>query len=360
MDLYCSNTYRKDLETTVGSLPFLEEMRGASVLVTGATGLICSAVTDMLLWYNKSARAGITVYAAGRSKEGFCRRFGAYSERKDLIFAPYDTARPVTFDFHADYIIHGAGNAHPAAISDQPVETMIDNFIGLNGLLEYAGEESAKRVLFISSSEVYGRKDTAEPFSEGECGYVDLLSARSSYPVGKRAAETLCVSYGAEYGTDTVIVRPGHIYGPTASEGDSRVSSAFAHDATKGRDLVLKSDGSQIRSYCYVLDCASAILTALLRGRSGEAYNISNPSSVMTIREMAEGFAKAGNVRLRFELPDNKERRAFNPMNHSSLKSDKLQGLGWSGAFDAQTGIEHTVRIMTEAATCGENVLKGI
>ena len=139
MDLYCSDTYRKDLETAVVSLPFLEEMRNASVLVTGSTGLICSAVTDMLLWYNEKARAGITVYAAGRSEESFCRRFGAYSEREDLIFVPYDTARPVMFDFHADYIIHGAGNAHPAAISNKPVETMIDNFIGLNGLLEYAG-----------------------------------------------------------------------------------------------------------------------------------------------------------------------------------------------------------------------------
>lgn len=349
MNLYCSDTYRRDLETAVRSLPLLKDMRKSSVLVTGSTGLICSAVTDMLLWYNENAQAEITVYAAGRSEEGFYRRFGAYSGRKDLIFVPYDTARPVAFDFYADYIIHGASNAHPKAISDKPVETMLDNFAGLNGLLEYARRVSAKRVLFISSSEVYGRKDTSEPFSEEEYGYVDLLNARSSYPIGKRAAETLCASYGAEYGVDTVIVRPGHIYGPTASESDSRVSSVFAYDALNGRDLVLKSDGSQIRSYCYVLDCASAILAALLRGKSGEAYNISNPASVMTIREMAENFARAGKVKLRFELPDNKEKRAFNPMNNSSLKSDKLQALGWSGAFDAQTGIEHTVRIMTEA-----------
>ncbi len=270
MDLYGSQTYMKDLEKVADSMPFLDEMRNSSVLVTGATGLICSAVTDLLLWCNESRGAGITVYAA--------------------------------------------------------------------------------RVLFISSSEVYGKKNTLEPFSEEEYGYVDLLNARASYPVSKRAAETLCVSYGAEYDVDIVIVRPGHIYGPTASEKDSRVSSAFAYDALKGRDLVLKSDGSQIRSYCYVLDCASAIIWTLMRGKSKEAYNISNPSSVMTIREMAEGFARAGNVSIRFEIPDSKEKSAFNPMNNSSLKSDKLQGIGWRGLFDAGSGTEHTVRIMAEAS----------
>lgn len=349
MDIYYSDTYKEDLKTAAESLPFLEELRNVSVLVTGATGLICSAVIDMLLWYNESRQAGITVYAAGRSEAGFRDRFGSYSGRTDLIFVPYDTARPITFDFEADYIIHGAGNAHPSVISGKPVETMLDSFVGINGLLEYAREVSAKRALFISSSEVYGIKNTSEPFSEEEYGYVDLLNARASYPVGKRAAETLCVSYGAEYGVDTVIVRPGHIYGPTATESDSRVSSAFAYDVLKGRELVLKSRGSQIRSYCYVLDCVTAILAVLMRGKSGEAYNISNPSSVMTIREMAEGFAKAGNVSLRFELPDNKEKSAFNPMDNSSLKSDKLQALGWRGVFDAETGIEHTVRIMSEA-----------
>lgn len=360
MDLYGSQTYRGDLEKAADSMPFLDELRNASVLVTGASGLICSAVTDLLLWYNESRNAGITVYAAGRSESGFRRRFRSYSERNDLVFVPYDTAGAVEFDFYADYIIHGAGNAHPAAISSEPVETMLDNFMGMRGLLEYAREVLAKRVLFISSSEVYGKKNTLEPFSEEEYGYVDLLNLRASYPVSKRAAETLCVSYGAEYGMDTVIVRPGHIYGPTASERDSRVSSVFAYDALEGRDLVLKSDGSQIRSYCYVLDCASAIISVLLRGKSGEAYNISNPASVMTIREMAEGFAKAGNVNVRFETPDSREKSAFNPMNNSSLRSDKLQEIGWRGLFDARTGTEHTIRIMAEAANDAENTLKEI
>lgn len=350
MDLYGSQTYMKDLEKVADSMPFLDEMRNSSVLVTGATGLICSAVTDLFLWCNESRGAGITVYAAGRSEEGFRRRFGSYCGRRDLVFVPYDTAGQVKFDFKADYIIHGAGNAHPAAISNEPVETMLDNFIGMHGLLQYARQVLSRRVLFISSSEVYGKKNTLEPFAEEEYGYVDLLNARASYPVSKRAAETLCVSYGAEYDVDTVIVRPGHIYGPTASEKDSRVSSAFAYDALSGRDLILKSDGSQIRSYCYVLDCASAIIWTLMRGKSKEAYNISNPSSVMTIREMAEGFAKAGNVSIRFEIPDSKEKSAFNPMNNSSLKSDKLQGIGWRGLFDAGSGTEHTVRIMAEAS----------
>ena len=121
------------------------------------------------------------------------------------------------------------------------------------------------------------------------------------------------------------------------------------YNAADGKDIIMKSDGAQIRSYCYMLDCASAILYVLLKGKKGEAYNISNPNSIMSIRELAEYLAKVGNVRLKFELPSQDEKKAFNPMNNSSLNSEKLCGLGWSGLFDAKLGLEHTVKIIKEA-----------
>ena len=110
----------------------------------------------------------------------------------------------------------------------------------------------------------------------------------------------------------------------------------------------MKSDGAQIRSYCYMLDCASAILYVLLKGKKGEAYNIANPNSIMSIRELIEYLAKVGNDRLKFELPSQDEKKAFNPMNNSSLNSEKLCGLGWNGLFDAKFGLEHTVKIIKE------------
>ena len=250
----------------------------------------------------------------------------------------------------ADFIVHGAGNASPNAIVNEPVETMTGNVLGLLSLLNYAREVKSARVLFISSSEVYGRKDGNLPFLEDQYGFIDLLSARNSYSVGKRASETLCIAYSHEYQVESVIVRPGHIYGPTALTTDNRVSSLWAYSASRGQDIIMKSEGRQIRSYCYCLDCASAIIKVLLRGERSQAYNISNPNSVLSIYEMAQILAKSAGVNILKQAPSEKESSGFNPMNNSSLDSTKLELLGWNGLFDAKTGFDHTIRILRAAS----------
>ena len=110
----------------------------------------------------------------------------------------------------------------------------------------------------------------------------------------------------------------------------------------------MKSDGAQVRSYCYCLDCASAILKVLLKGQNCQAYNISNPDSVINIRKMAELLAKSAGVQLKMELPSEEEKKGFNPMSNSSLDSTELLALGWRGLFDAETGVGHTVEILKE------------
>ena len=175
-----------------------------------------------------------------------------------------------------------------------------------------------------------------------------MLNSRNSYSIGKRAAETLCSSYFDEYGMESVIVRPGHIYGPTASPTDMRVSSAWPHAAARGNDITMKSDGSQIRSYCYCLDCASAILTVLLRGKNKQAYNISNRNSIISIKQLGEMIAHAAGVNFLREDANSQERKAFNPMTNSALNSEKIEGLGWKGLFDAKRGIESTIKIIKE------------
>lgn len=349
MNLYNSKTYVEDLTKALKLIPFLKEISGKSILITGSTGLICSAVIDLVMCCNDTFDSKITVIAAGRSREKFEARFCRYVQSPYLKFMKYDATNSNEFDLKADYVIHGASNAFPKLMQSNPVETMLANIFGIKELLDYAVREKVINTVFISSSEVYGRKETAEPFSEGDYGFLDLLNSRSSYPSSKRAAETLCISYSSEYDVHVNIVRPGHIYGPTASKSDNRVSSQFAFDAAQGKDLVLKSSGSQIRSYCYMLDCATAILTVLLKGKSGEAYNISNPDSIMSIREISQLFADCAGTSLQFEMPSETEKAAFNPMDNSSLKSDKLTDLGWNGCFDGKTGAEHTIKIICES-----------
>ncbi len=346
--IYKSKLWSEDLDGTLASLPELETLAGSAVMITGAAGLICSAVTDLLIRYNETHGAPIRILAAGRWPEEMENRFGDFCKKPYFTYVRYDAAGGAAPDAAADYIIHGAGNAFPALITAQPVETMLGNFTGLYGLLQSARARGTKRVLYISSSEVYGKKESAGPFREDEYGFIDLLNPRNAYSVGKRAAETLCASFAAEYGVESVIVRPGHIYGPTASPNDNRVASAFAYAAARGEDIVMKSDGAQLRSLCHCLDCASAMLRVLLRGESGRAYNISNPDSVVTIREMAALLAAAGGVRLIREEASAAEKAGFNPMLNSSLDSAGLQSLGWRGRFDAPRGLARTVEILRE------------
>jgi nucleoside-diphosphate-sugar epimerase len=349
MSLYQSKTYISDLEYTIKHTPYMKDLDGSSILVTGASGLICSGLIDLLIMNNEEFNGNTKIYAAGRSETKMRNRFGKYFERDYFSFVSYDASQENVFDFEADYIVHGASNAYPKVIWEHPIETMLDNFCGTYELLHYAESAGCKNVIFISSSEVYGNKSTSEPFREDEYGFLDILNPRSSYSSSKRAAETLCASFSFERGVKSVIIRPGHIYGPTALRTDNRVSSDFAYRVANGQDILMKSDGSQIRSYCYVLDAATSILCVMLRGKSGEAYNISNSDSVMSIRELAELYAMYGKTRLRFERPSEKEQAAFNPMVNSSLNSEKIVSLGWNGLFDSKTGTEHTILSLRES-----------
>lgn len=347
--LYGNPTWISDIDKVIEVVPELDRLAGKSLMITGAAGLVCSAIVDIIFRYNDTHDQKIHILAAGRWPEEMSARFGDQVNREDFTFVVYDASKTDNvIDVHADYIIHGASNASPNMIVKEPVETMMSNFLGMKYLLDYAKEQGTKRILYISSSEVYGEKEGTEPYKEGQYGYIDLLKSRNSYSVGKRAAETLCASYADEYGMESVIVRPGHIYGPTASPYDKRVASAWSYAVAKGEDIVMKSDGSQIRSYCYCLDCASAMLKVLLCGENCHAYNISNPDSIISIKDMAEILSKSAGVELRMELPTEEERKGFNPMSNSSLESASLTGLGWHGCFDAETGFGHTVKILKE------------
>ncbi len=349
MLIYENELWIKDIDEVIAELPELSELAGKSVMITGATGLICSAVIDVLFRYNDTHDIPVKIIACGRSLKKMKARFGNMINRQDFKFVFYDASRTDNnLSDYCDYIIHGAGNAFPSKIVKEPVETMLGNFQGVKYLLDFAKKYGTKRLLYISSSEVYGKKEGSQPYQENEYGYIDLLNPRNSYSVGKRAAETLCVSFADEYDVDFVIVRPGHIYGPTASLQDNRVSSAWAFAAAHGENIVMKSDGNQLRSYCYCLDCASAILKVLVSGENAHAYNISNPDSIVSIKKMAELLVKAAGVKLVQEKATEDEKKGFNPMSNSSLDSTSLQRLGWKGIFGAERGFSHTVSILKE------------
>lgn len=345
MDLYNSKTYEEDLKRAVVSSVGIERMKEKSVLITGATGTIGSFLVDMLLQYNKDG-ANICIYASGRKLDRLEKRFGK-AKTDQLHFVVYNTLDPIGFDFPVDYIIHAGGNAHPAAFNSDPVGTIVGNINGTYNLLNYAREHGTSKFCFISSGEVYGQGDISlEAFDENYCGYLDQTSPRSCYPTSKRTAETLCASFYAQYGLHTVMVRPCHTYGPGITDTDSRANVQFFRNVLNGEDIVLKSAGSQMRSYCYIADCASVIITCLLNGEPGQAYNSANPNARITIAGLAQTIAKCAGRQVVFADPSAVDIANRTPIAKQVLSSEKVESLGWHGTYDIEEGINHTLMIL--------------
>lgn len=301
------------------------QLNGANILITGATGLIGGCLVEVLMGRQQK---DYHVYAAGRNEERAKAKFRAYAEDPQFHFVKYDVMQPLESDLRFDFIIHAASNASPNFFADSPVEVMKSNILGAANLMEYGMQHGMKRFLYVSSGEVYGEGD-GRVFSEDYSGYVDCTLPRSCYPSSKRAAETLCVSYADEYGCDVVIARPCHVYGPGFTESDNRVYAQFIRNVLRGEDIVMKSTGEQFRSWCYVVDCASALIYILLKGENGQAYNIADPDSNISIRELAELISCIGGKKVILDIPDQSEKKGYNVVKKSLFQTEKLGKLGW-------------------------------
>jgi nucleoside-diphosphate-sugar epimerase len=333
------SSYKEDiLQIFKQDLPW-EKLSGANILVTGATGLIGGCLVEALML---NPKRNYQVYASGRNEERAISRFKYFADNPAFHFVKYDVMQPLQSNVRFDYIIHAASNASPNFFSQKPVEVIKSNIDGVAHLVDYGMKYGMKRFLYVSSGEVYGEGD-GRVFTEDYSGYVDCAKPRSCYPSSKRAAETLCVSYAAEYGADVVIARPCHTYGPHFTEQDNRVYAQFIRNVLRGEDIVMKSTGEQYRSWCYVVDCVSALLYILLKGECGEAYNIADAESNISIRELAETIATIAGRRVVIDIPDADEKRGFNPVTKSVFSTEKLESLGWKSKNHLLNGLEHAI-----------------
>lgn len=206
MNLHQSKLYLEDIDRALNHVVGIEALRNKSILVTGATGTIGSFVADALIRYSQKNDAGTIIYLGGRNIEKLRHQFGV---QRNVEFLPYDMNAHIGFDVHVDYIIHAAGNAHPAAFNGNPVGTTMGNIESTFRLLEYLRMHGGKRLLYVSSGEVYGQGDVSlDSFAELYSGYLDVLSPRSCYPLSKRMTENLCSSYWKQYGVESCAPMP--------------------------------------------------------------------------------------------------------------------------------------------------------
>lgn len=321
--------YLNNVKTAIKHTIGFEDFYKKKMLILGASGLIGSFIVDCFIYANKMWDAGIAIYVVSRNRERLKTRFGDEG-REYLKFIEADVTT-MDIEMAFDYIIHAASYGHPKAFREIPVEVLLSNVIGVHKALEIAKLNIDCRVLYVSSGEAQEQ--------------LDHLSVRACYPLGKKAAETLCISYCEEYGVNVVIARPCHTFGANVTENDNRATAQFLEAAAKGENIKMYSRGEQVRSFAYVADCVSGLLTVLARGKTGFVYGISLDENC-SVKEFADKCAVAGKCKLEMHLPDYIEKAEMSPIGNQIVDNRWVKALGWHPVFSIDEGIRNTVEIM--------------
>lgn len=330
------NSLLQDIESLSRKID-VDFFRDKSILITGATGLIGSTVALMFL-VNKELQCDI--YLMSRDINKLKKLFEQYSESDRLNLLQQDVSEPIISDLEINYIFDCASLGNPKAFRENPVDVITANVIGVNNLINYGRKHGLKKMVYVSSGEVYGEGNNVD-FKEHFSGYVDLSNVRSCYPTSKRAAESLCIAYSVQYGIDVSIARPCHVFGPNFTATDDRAYAQFIRKAARNEDIILKSTGTQVRSWLYVVDCAYALIFLMTCGVDREAYNISPLNEALSIKDFASLIAQSSGVELKMEIDNISVQNAV--ITRGVLDSSKLHALGWKNNFDIKTGIIHSL-----------------
>lgn len=322
-----------------------ERLRGQTILLTGATGLIGKMLLWALICADEKYALNIKIIAVVRDC-ALARKKIQIGEKNNLIFIQQDIVNEIKITEPIDYIIHGASITKSLDFVKKPVETIKVAMRGSENLLELAKEKKVKSMVYLSSMEVYGKIEAEKnPISEAQYGYIDIGNVRSSYSEGKRMVECMCNAYKEEYQIPVKCVRLAQTFGAGVEYDDKRVFAEFARCLVEKRDIVLHTEGGTVRNYCYLSDAVRAILYVLLKGENGESYNVANEESVVSIRKMAEMIVAMSNdtIKLRYEI-DDENLHGYNPEMVTILDTQKIVKLGWQASVSLEESYRRLIK----------------
>lgn len=291
---------------------------GKTILVTGATGLIGKLCVKSLL----NSGYNTQVIALVRDEEKAKNIFG---ESKRLTYLVQDINQRINTTRRVDYIIHAASTTSSKDFVEKPVETIYTAINGSRNVLEFAKNKRLEGMVYLSSLEIYGVNEK-ENIKERDYGYIDILNPRSSYSESKKMVETMCISYGTEYGVPVKIARLAQTFGAGVSISDNRVFAQFAKAIINKENIILHTKGETKRNYCYTTDAVRGIFTILTKGENNNAYNVANENSYCSISEMAYLLE---NEYTKVEYKIDEVNRGYNPTVKIALNTEKLNALGW-------------------------------
>lgn len=291
---------------------------GKTILVTGATGLIGKLCVKSLL----NSGYNTQVIALVRDEEKAKNIFG---ESKRLTYLVQDINQRINTTRRVDYIIHAASTTSSKDFVEKPVETIYTAINGSRNVLEFAKNKRLEGMVYLSSLEIYGVNEK-ENIKERDYGYIDILNPRSSYSESKKMVETMCISYGTEYGVPVKIARLAQTFGAGVSISDNRVFAQFAKAIINKENIILHTKGETKRNYCYTTDAVRGIFTILTKGENNNAYNVANENSYCSISEMAH-LLENENTKVEYKIDE--VNRGYNPTVKIALNTEKLNALGW-------------------------------
>lgn len=307
------------------------------VAVTGATGLLGRLTVLALSYANRCFDLNVRILAFVRNLDKATAIYGQ-GEYDEIDFVIQDVLEPVASNITADYLIHGASVTTSKLMVDSPVETILTAIEGTKNMLDFAVRCKMEGVVYLSSMEAYGiiNASHGEVF-EGDLGFIDPLNVRSSYSEGKRMTECLCASYASQYSVKVKIARLAQTFGAGIDKNENRVFAQFARSVMHNEDIVLHTKGEKANCYCYTSDAVSGLLTLLLKGEAGQAYNVANMDTFCSIKEMAEIFLQSNRnstSKLVFDIPKDISKFGYAPNSIVKLNSEKIMSLGWKPMYN--------------------------
>ncbi len=335
------NIIHDDIQKILSSpLPF-EKLYGKTVIISGANGYVPAYFVYTFLALNDLREAGIKVFALCRDEKRARERFADFTGRQDFQLVIQDICKPVDLDEEIHVYIHAASPAGILKRHEDPVNTFLANVKGAENMLNLAMHHPCQYFLFLSSVDVYGKRENSERLKEDMSGYLDPLNIRNVYSCGKRAAETLCKAYQMKYHVPVFLVRPFQIIGPGPDLNDGRLHIDFISQMLKGNRIVLKSDGTAIRTFMYIADAIIAMLTVMLKGSPGEAYNIVDENGEASVKELAEIMASLiadRMVEVTFDYEKRNTIEVTGALSKVTGNSEKLAALGWVPFYSLTEG----------------------
>lgn len=346
------NVIREDLKNLYKKNYDWELLKDSTVLITGGYGMLASYIVFFLIYLNEVHNMRIKIICQGRNPEKMAARFGTYISKEYFHEEYFTLNERIPIKDKVDYIFHAASPADPSWYEENPVEVEEPNVLGTYFLLNYAKECNSKGFLYFSSGDVYGEMNgLAKDITEDMSGIVDPLDPHSCYGESKRMGETWCVSFYREYSVPVKIARIGHTYGPTMDvKNDPRVFSAFVKNVMEGQDIVMHSDGTARRPFCYIADATAAFFLLILRGKAGEAYNVCNTQQFISIAELAEILISLCPEKKLHVITKERVRTgkymeaAFNRANKPV--EAKLKELGWECDYSVKEGFRQVLKAL--------------